>query len=111
MSSTVKLFGIHYTSKNGKPNVSAKGSFQVLDDEHVIFADTRSPRTVANLRENPHLSAIVLDAATRKSCRVWGKAEILESGDLFDKFAVAFASRGIKVQHLVKVTVEEVITT
>ena len=42
-------------NKDGKPNVSAKGSFRVLDDEHVIFADLNSPRTVANLRENPQI--------------------------------------------------------
>ncbi len=26
-------------SKDGKPNVSPKGSFRVLDDEHVIFIE------------------------------------------------------------------------
>ena len=72
-------------SKDGKPNVAPKGSFRVLDDEHVVFNDITSPRTITNLKENPWLSAIVLDPATRKGCRIWGKAEIMESGDLFDK--------------------------
>jgi len=27
-------------SKEGKPNVAPKGSFRVLDDEHVIFANS-----------------------------------------------------------------------
>lgn len=98
-------------NKDGKPNVSAKGSFQALDDEHVFFADMHSPRTIANLKENPQLSAIVLDAATRKSCRIWGKAEVLESGDLFDKIAAAFTPRGMTVKHVVTVAVEEVITS
>ncbi len=57
-------------NKDGKPNVSAKTSFQVIDDEHVAFADVYSPKTIANLKENPQLSAIVLDAATRKGCRI-----------------------------------------
>ncbi len=30
-------------SKAGKPNVSAKGSLRVIDDEHLLFADIRSP--------------------------------------------------------------------
>ena len=97
-------------SKDGKPNVSPKGSFRVIDDEHVAFADIRSPRTIANLRENPQLSAIVLEAATRKGCRIWGKAEILESGDLFDSIRSEFEPRGMKVEHVVKVAVEEVVT-
>jgi len=98
-------------SKDGKPNVSPKGSFRVLDDEHVIFADIASPRTMANLRENPQLSAIVFDPSTRKGCRIWGKAvEILDSGDLFDTVSAQFASRGMKIKHIVKVAVDEMIT-
>jgi hypothetical protein len=38
---------------SGQPNVSAKGSLRVLDDEQVVFADIASPGTVANIRENP----------------------------------------------------------
>jgi len=96
-------------SKDGKPNVSPKGSFRVLDDEHVVFADVASPRTMANLKENPQLSAIVFDAATRKGCRIWGKAEILNSGDLFDSMSAALGPR-MKVRCVVKVAVDEVIT-
>ena len=99
------------TSKDGKPNVAPKGSFRVLDDEHVIFADIASPRTTANLRENPQLSAIVFDAATHKGCRIWGKAvEILDSGNLFDTISAEYAPRGMKVEHVVKIKVDEVIT-
>ena len=96
--------------KDGRPNVSPKGSFRVLDDEHVIFVEGGRLYTLANLRENPQLSAIVFDPATRKGCRIWGKAELLESGDLFNTISAESASRGMTVQHLVKVAVEEVIT-
>ena len=98
-------------SKDGKPNVSPKGSFRVLDDEHIIFADIASPRTMANLRENPQLSAIVFDPSIRKGCRIWGRAtEILDSGDLFDAISAEFAPRGMKVKHVVKVAVDEAVT-
>jgi len=40
---------------DGTPNVSPKGTVSVLDDEHLIFADIRSPGTVANLRTNPNV--------------------------------------------------------
>jgi predicted pyridoxine 5'-phosphate oxidase superfamily flavin-nucleotide-binding protein len=97
-------------SKTGKPNVSAKGSLRVLDDEHVLFADVASPRTIANIKENPQVAVICLDASARKGCRVWGKAEILNSGELFDKAAAELASRNMKVNNVVKVAVEEVET-
>jgi predicted pyridoxine 5'-phosphate oxidase superfamily flavin-nucleotide-binding protein len=97
-------------SKEGKPNVSPKGSFRVLDDEHVIFANIASPRTMSNLRVNPQLTAIMLDRSSRKGCRIWGRAEVLDSGDLFDSLSAEFSSRGMKIKHVVKVTVEEVAT-
>ncbi len=93
--------------KNGKPNVSAKRSLQVLDDEHLIFADIRSPRTIENLKANPQIAIYCLNTSTRQGCRIWGKTEIIDSGDLFDKFAKEYSSRNVKVNHLVKITVDE----
>ena len=94
-------------SKEGKPNVSPKGSFRVLDDEHVVFANIASPRTMANLRGNPQLTAIIFDRSTRKGCRIWGKAEVLDSGELFDSLSAEFGSAGMKVKNVVQVSVEE----
>ena len=97
-------------SKDGKSSISAKGSFRVLDDEHVAFADIASPRTIANLRENPQISAMVFSNSPRKGCRIWGKAEILDSGGEFDAISAEYAPKGMKVNHLVKIEVEEVLT-
>ena len=97
-------------SKNGRPNVSPRGSFRVLDDEHVIFTDGGRMYTLANLRENPKVSAIVYNAETRQGCRIWGTAEIIESGEVFDRIAAEASARGITINHLVKVAVKEQIT-
>jgi hypothetical protein len=95
--------------KAGKPNVSAKGSLRVIDDEHLLFADIRSPRTIANLKENPQVAIICLNPATRKGCRIWGKAQIMTSGDLFDQLTKEYAARNMKVNHVVKITVDEAV--
>ena len=92
---------------SGRPNVSAKGSFRVLDDEHVVFADVNSPRTVANLLANPQASAIVFDPATRHGCRLWGKAEVLDSGSVFQQISGEMAARNLKPKHVVVLGVEE----
>ena len=97
-------------SRTGKPNVSAKGSLRVLDDEHVVFADIASPRTVANIRENPQVAVICLDAAARKGCRIWGQGTILNSGELFDQLTAEYAENDMEVKNVVKVAVEEVET-
>src|SRR5512139_1948800 len=88
-------------SKTGKPNVSAKGSLRVLDDGHLLFADVASPRTVANIKENPQVAAICLDAAARKGCRIWGKGEVFNSGELFNNIVAEYASRNMKLRNVV----------
>ena len=35
---------------NGTPNLSPKGTTAVWDDEQLVFANIRSPNTIANLR-------------------------------------------------------------
>jgi hypothetical protein len=95
-------------SKKGKPNVSPKGSFRVLDDEHVVFAEMASPRTIANLKENPQVSAMIFDPATWGGCRIWGKAEISESGALFDSFKAEFARLKMDVHSVVRIAIEKV---
>jgi len=94
-------------SRDGKPNVSAKGSFRVLDDDHVVFADISSPRTIANLKENPQVSVLVVHPKSMKGCRIWGKGEIIDTGELFDQMSKEFAELNLKVNHVVKIKVEE----
>src|SRR3990170_100507 len=77
--------------RNGKPNASVKESLRVLDDEHVLFADIRSPRTVENLKENPQVA--VLCVKGRNGVRIWGTAEILTGGSVFDQVAREWAAR------------------
>jgi uncharacterized protein len=94
-------------SKAGRPNVSPKGSFRLLDDEHVVFADVASPQTVANLEENPQVSAIVFDSSTRHGCRIWGRAEILGSGELVDRFNRDMATMKMQARHVIVISVDE----
>lgn len=96
-------------SKSGRPNVSLKGSFSVLDDEHVLFADIHSPNTVTNLVENPQVAAIVFDSANRHGCRVWGTAEILSSGVLYEQMNTELTPRNMHANHIVVISVEEFI--
>ena len=74
---------------DGTPNLSPKGSIRVWDDEHLLFADVRSPVTVRNLERNPAPEINVVDPITRKGYRFRGRAEILRAGDEFER-AFAF---------------------
>ncbi len=95
------------SSMNGKSHVQVKGSFRVLDDERILFVNIDSPRTMANLKDNPQLSTLVFEPGAGKSCRIWGKTEILTKGELFDSIAPEFSGKK-KLRHLIMVTVGEV---
>ncbi len=95
------------SSMNGKSHVQVKGSFRVVDDGHLVFIDIDSPRTLANLRDNPQLSTLVFEPESGKSCRIWGKAEVLTKGELFDSIAAELAAK-MKVRHIVLMKVGEV---
>jgi uncharacterized protein len=96
--------------QSGQPNVSAKGSFRVLDEEHVMFADVASPRTIANLTENPLLSAVVYDPLKRRGCRIWGRAEVLSSGELMERVKRELAERKMEAKHVVVIFVDDYMT-
>lgn len=94
--------------KSGKPNVSAKGTTRVLDDETIVFADIASPRTVANIRENPQVAVYFHNPQTSRGCRVWGTGTVHSSGPVFDAVAEPLVAANMKANNVVTVAVEEV---
>ena len=76
------------------PSVSPKGTVSVLDDEHLIFADIRSPGTVSNLRTNPNVEVNVVGRFVRKGYRFKGTAQVLDSGPDFDRPSNSSPSAG-----------------
>jgi uncharacterized protein len=79
---------------DGTPNLSPKGTTAVWDDDHLIFANIRSPGTLANLRRNANVEVNVVDPFVRKGYRFKGVASILESGPLYDKLLAVYRERG-----------------
>jgi predicted pyridoxine 5'-phosphate oxidase superfamily flavin-nucleotide-binding protein len=79
---------------DGTPNVSPKGTTTVWDDDHLIFADIRSPRTIANLKHNPAIEVNVVDPMVRKGYRFKGVATILSEGPLFEQILGFYRDNG-----------------
>ena len=69
---------------DGTPNVSPKGTMRVLDDDHLVFADIRSPQTIRNLRANPAVEVNMVDQFVRKGYRFKGTAEVIGDGERYD---------------------------
>ena len=97
---------------DGTPSLSPKGTVSVLDDDHLVFADIRSPGTVANLRLNPGVEVNVVDPFTRKGYRFKGQATIVEAGAEFERLVAFFASRALsdaprRIRTIVVVRVDQ----
>ena len=95
---------------DGTPNLSPKGTTAVWDDDHLVFANIRSPGTVANLRQNANVEVNVVDPFLRKGYRFKGVASILESGALYDKAIAFYRDRGSWVSAIREVVMVRVHT-
>jgi predicted pyridoxine 5'-phosphate oxidase superfamily flavin-nucleotide-binding protein len=79
---------------DGTPNLSPKGTTTAWDDDHLVFADIHSPRTIANLQHNPQVEVNVVDPFARKGYRFKGTAEVLTEGAQFDAIMSFYRQRG-----------------
>ena len=93
---------------DGTPNLSPKGTTAVWDDDHLIFANIRSPGTLANLRQNPNVEVNVVDPFVRKGYRFKGVGSILESGPFYDKLLSFYRERGSQfaIREIVMIEVQ-----
>jgi predicted pyridoxine 5'-phosphate oxidase superfamily flavin-nucleotide-binding protein len=90
------------------PNLSPKGITAVWDDDHLVFANIRSPGTLANLRQNASVEVNVVDTLVRKGYRFKDVASVLESGPLYDKVITFYKERGVAsvIREVVMVRVQ-----
>jgi predicted pyridoxine 5'-phosphate oxidase superfamily flavin-nucleotide-binding protein len=91
------------------PNLSPKGTIAVWDDDHLVFANIRSPQTVSNLRRNPAIEMNVVDPMVRKGYRFKGTATLLEAGAQYEAATAFFGARGVsnRVLEVVIIKVEQ----
>jgi predicted pyridoxine 5'-phosphate oxidase superfamily flavin-nucleotide-binding protein len=92
---------------DGTPNLSPKGTVAVWDDDHLVFADITSPRTVANLRANPAVEVNVVDPFARRGYRFKGTATVLADGPAFEEAVAFYRARGsrLPIRSVVRVAV------
>lgn len=77
---TWRLGFVATVSASGRPYVSPKGTFVVLDKETIAFGEIRSPQTITNLQVNPELEINFVDMLIRKGVRIRGRAVFLRKG-------------------------------
>jgi hypothetical protein len=59
----------------------------VHDDEHLLFANIASPRTIANLRRDPRIEINCIDIFSRRGYRFKGECSVRSAGDpVYERF-------------------------
>jgi len=96
---------------DGTPNLSPKGTTAVWDDDHLVFADVRSPGTVENLRTNASIEINVVDQLVRKGYRFKGRGTVYTAGEMFERGVAFYEARGTvnareRIRGIVIVAVE-----
>lgn len=109
----VRLGFVATVTPGGRPSVSPKGTFVVLDDQTIAFAEIRSPQTITNLTQNPEVDVNFVDQFTRKGVRIRGKAEFVRPDaagwdDVFPVFEAMWPSLIHRINLIVKIPVDEV---
>lgn len=81
-------FFLGTASADGRPYVQHRGGppgfLKVLDDAHLAFADFAGNRqyiSVGNLSENDQAFLFLIDYATQRRVKVWGRAKVVEDDD------------------------------
>ena len=100
-------------TSDGMPSLSPKGTFFVLDDETIAFAEIRSPNTMANLDYLPKIEVNFVDMFLRKGVRIFGEASVIQHDDgefetLFPRWEAAFPALAPRINAIVKIRAERV---
>ena len=79
------LFYLGTASAEGQPYIQHRGGppgfLKVLDDKTLAFADFRGNRqyiTAGNLAENPKAYIFLMDYASRRRIKIWGRARVVD---------------------------------
>ena len=104
-----KLGYVATVSIDNTPNLSPKGTIMVLDESYIAFANIQSPKTVENLKQNSSIEVNVVDPFSRKGYRFKGTAEVISSGDQFNKIISYYKTSGVKssIKSIVLVKIEK----
>jgi len=108
-----KLIYVATASRQGRPNVSPRGSIQYIDENTLAFAAVRSEKTLANIQENPWAAVAVLDIQNRKGFQFKGKTEKVSEGDIYNRVVDPLKKRLPNLpspQYVVVIRIDEVHT-
>lgn len=112
---TFPLGFVATVTAGGRPNVSPKGTFLMLDDQTIAFGEIRSPQAVTKLMNQPELEVNFVDQWTRKGVRIRSKSQMVrrgvaEFGELFKQWQGIWGDLVAWIMLIAKIPVDQVKT-
>lgn len=106
----IKLFPVATASKKGLPNVTPIAFVQLIRDDTIWIADNFMQKTLANVRENPHIAVYLYDAESKKCLQVKGTVDVRVSGEDYEKMKKMVQEKkpGLPAKSLLIVKITEV---
>jgi uncharacterized protein len=109
---TFRLGFVATVTSDGRPSLSPKGTFVVLDEETIAFGEIRSPQTIANLGHCAEVEVNFVDQWKRKGVRVRGTTRIVESGSdefarIYPEWETLWGDLAKRVNRIVVIPVED----
>ena len=113
---TIEMWRLGFVASvtaGGRPNVSPKGTFIVLDEQPIAFGEIRSPQTLTNIQNNPELEINFVDQFTRKGVRIRGSAELVRRdtdafNQIINEWISIWGDLAERINVIVKIPVDQV---
>jgi Predicted flavin-nucleotide-binding protein structurally related to pyridoxine 5''-phosphate oxidase len=83
--SKIKLFPVATASKAGIPNVAPIAFVQLVSDDTIWLADNFMQKTLANVKENPHIAIYLWEPDSKKCYQVKGMVKVETAGAEYEK--------------------------
>jgi uncharacterized protein len=82
--------------KDGTPNLWLKGLTFVLDDEHLVIGEVRSPQTIPTSPRGRPLKINIVHPIARKGFRFKGECRVYSEGVEFEELVALLRAKGAK---------------
>ena len=108
----VRLGFVASVTPDGRPSVSPKGTFVVLDEHRLAFGEIRSPGTISNISHCPEVEVNFVDSFTRKGWRIRGTAYVLRRGsaafdEIYPQWQALWGDLAERINVIVTINITE----
>jgi len=89
-----KVFPVATASKHGIPNVAPIATVQIVADDTIWIGDNYMVKTLANIKENPHMALYVWDPEKKRCFQIKGTVTVKTSGPDYETIKAQIKAKG-----------------